>query len=235
MLGHINPRKILFLDIETVPQVADYESLSPAKKALWAYKVKQLCGAQAEISPGQCYESRAGIYAEFGKIICVSCGLITAEEKFRLKSFFGDDERDLLECCTALLSQNAASFPMLCAHNGQEFDFPYLSRRLLINRLELPPQLDIAGKKPWEIAHLDTMTLWRFGDRKSFTSLALLAAIFDIPTPKSDIDGSEVATAYYREKNLKRIVEYCERDVLTVAQLMRRYRLEPLLNREQPA
>ncbi len=233
MRKDISLQKILFLDIETVPQASHYEALSATKKALWTRKAAQLQDAQAKISPGPCYESRAGIYAEFGKIICVSCGLITAEEKFRVKSFFGDDERDLLERFAVLLSQNAASLPVLCAHNGQEFDFPYLSRRLLINGIELPPQLDTAGKKPWEIAHLDTLVLWRFGDRKSFTSLALLAAIFDIPTPKSDIDGSEVAAVYYREKNLRRIVEYCERDVLTVAQLMRRYRLEPLLACEQ--
>lgn len=230
MLAHLKLQEIFFLDIETVPEVAQYEALSPAKQACWERKADQMQGA---VSAGERYESEGGIYAEFGKIICVSCGLITAEERFRVKSFSGDEERELLGHFAALLSENATSFPLLCAHNGREFDFPYLSRRLLIQGLELPPQLDIAGKKPWEVGHLDTMALWRFGDRKNFTSLALLAASFDIPTPKSDIDGSQVAAVYYKEKDLKRIVEYCERDVLTVAQLMRRYRMEPLLEWEQ--
>ena len=167
---------------------------------------------------------RAGIYAEFGKIVCISVGYIR-EGEIRLKSFFSDNELELLHEFTEMLNQYYSSpYQLLCAHNGKEFDFPYIARRLLINGIPLPGILNIAGKKPWEVQHLDTLELWKFGDYKNYTSLNLLTAIFDIPTPKDDIDGSMVGAVYYKEKNLSRIKEYCEKDVVALTQLMRRYK-----------
>jgi hypothetical protein len=174
----------------------------------------------------------AGIYAEFGKIICISLGFINGEE-FRIKSFYGDDEKVLLNEFITLVNSNYASpNKLLCAHNGKEFDFPYLARRIILNGLELPSLLDIAGKKPWEVQHLDTMVLWKFGDYKSYTSLALLAHVFDIPTPKDDIQGSDVARVYWEDKDLARIVEYCQKDVLTVVQLLLKFKGMPMIKEE---
>lgn len=173
-------------------------------------------------TPEELYE-RAGIYAEFGKIICISAGFILNEQA-RIKSFFGDDEYDLLSRFGQLLADKFdPEHHYLCAHNGKEFDFPYLCRRMLIHGLPLPPILNIRGNKPWEIKHLDTMELWKFGDFKSYTSLELLTAIFDIPTPKDDINGSEVQRVYWEDKDLARIVHYCQKDVIAIIQLYRRY------------
>ncbi|HOP13009.1 3'-5' exonuclease [Lentimicrobium sp.] len=222
MLDQINIEKVLFLDIETVPQYPEYEMLPEEVKKLWNHKAQRLTGDPAETAENL-YE-RAGIYAEFGRIICISVGFIR-NGKLRIKSFSGDDEAVLLNEFAGLLNQSFNKPDMLlCAHNGKEFDFPYIARRMLINGIGLPALLDIAGKKPWEVQHLDTMELWKFGDYKSYTSLALLTSVFNIPTPKDDIDGSQVATVYWKEKNLTRIVEYCQKDVVAVVQLLLRYK-----------
>jgi uncharacterized protein YprB with RNaseH-like and TPR domain len=199
---------------------------------LWNKKSERLStygNSTAEIvSPEELY-GRAGIYAEFGKIICISVGAYKKGE-FRIKSFSGHDEKTLLTEFADLLNKRYnRPEHLLCAHNGKEFDFPYIARRMLINGLPLPQIINSAGKKPWEIQHLDTMELWKFGDYKNYTSLELLAKIFNIPTPKDDISGSEVAGVYYREKNPDRIVIYCEKDVLAIAQLFLRYRGEELI------
>ncbi len=176
---------------------------------------------------------RAGIYAEFGKIICISTGFIK-DGSFRIKSFYGDDEKQLLTEFAAMLSTHFNTVNhFLCAHNGKEFDYPFIARRMLINGIKLPTLLDIAGKKPWEITHLDTMELWKFGDYKSYTSLELLSALFGIPTPKNDIDGSQVRSVYYDDQDLNRIVTYCQKDTLTVAQLLLRYRGEEIIKEDQ--
>jgi DNA polymerase elongation subunit (family B) len=185
-----------------------------------------------EVSPEVLYK-RAGIYAEFGKIICISVGAFSKAE-FRLKSFSGDDEKKLLtEFAELLRKRYNKPEHLLCAHNGKEFDFPYIARRMVVLGIPVPTILDLAGKKPWEVNHLDTMELWKFGDFKNYTSLELLAAILDIPTPKEDIDGSQVAEVYYKLNDLNRIVHYCTKDVLTVAQIFRRYRGEPLIAENQ--
>ncbi len=221
MLNKIDLSKVLFLDIETVPQQESYDKLSDRIKPLWDTKAGFL--ARNEESPKELY-NRAGIYAEFGKIICISVGYIR-DDGIRLKSFAGDNEHKLLSDFSELLSQYYNSpNQLLCAHNGKEFDFPYIARRMLINGIMLPEILNIAGKKPWEVRHLDTLELWKFGDYKNYTSLNLLTAIFDIPTPKDDIDGSMVASVYYQEKNLDRITSYCEKDVVALIQLMRKYK-----------
>ena len=175
-------------------------------------------------------ETVDAVLAEFGKIICISCGFENGKE-FRIKSFYGDDESILLEEFAHMLNKHYDTERyLLCGHNGKEFDFPYISRRMLINGIKLPNILNMAGKKPWEIRHLDTMELWKFGDFKHFTSLELLASVFKIPTPKDDIDGSMVGYVYWKENDLQRIVTYCQKDVLTVAQLLRRYLGLPLIN-----
>jgi len=231
MLENINLEEILFLDIETVPQAPAFDSLDEIDHHLWLEKSRFIRERQ-NIGPEESYQ-QAGIYAEFGKIICVSVGYFSfsfGKRILRITSFFGDDEQKLLsEFADLLTNYHNNPFKLLCAHNGKEFDFPYLCRRMLVNRIPLPLLLDVAGKKPWEIAHLDTMELWKFGDFKHYTSLKLLARIFGIPTPKDDIDGSMVRSVYYDEKNLDRIMHYCQKDVATVAQIFLSYRGEKIL------
>lgn len=226
---------ILFLDIETVPQYSSYNELPEEWKQLWDTKSISL----VKYHEGQTNESlypRAGIYAEFGKIVCISCGVIQGggeQRKIILKSFFGDDENLLLNQFNEMLNKWAAGeTKFLCAHNGKEFDFPYLCRRMIVNNISIPPIINISGKKPWEVNHFDTLELWKFGDFKSFTSLNLLAYTLGIQTPKDDIDGSRVWEVYWKEKNLQRIVTYCQKDVVTVAQILLRMNGEPLIREE---
>lgn len=232
MLENVKLEDVLFLDIETVPQQQDYEMLNPEFQSLWDKKASFIC--KNDEKPAEIYK-RAGIYAEFGKIVCISVGMLFPDKtnncwNIRIKSFFNHDELVLLkEFCELLQAIALKKDVFLCAHNGKEFDFPYMARRILINSLRLPKALDMAGKKPWEVCHLDTLELWRFGDYKHYTSLNLLTAVFGIPTPKDDIDGSQVYDVYYMENDLKRIVKYCEKDVLAVAQLMLRYKGEPVI------
>jgi len=224
MLEHIKLSTILFLDIETAPIVYDYKSLDDTTRQLWdsKFRYQQADGPEAQYQ-------KAGIYAEFSKVICISVGFFN-EETFRIKSFYGHDEKELLQEFAALLNTHFnRKENLLCAHNGKEFDFPFLCRRMLVNSVKLPKTLNIAGKKPWEVNHLDTMELWKFGDYKNYSSLSLLAAIFNIPTPKDDINGADVARVYWEEKNLDRIVTYCQKDVLTVAQLLLRFMGAPLI------
>ena len=227
MLPQTDLTRVVVLDIETVPQYADHDSMPPHFQQLWELKTRN----QRKDQSPEAYYERAGIWAEFGKIICISCGRIIRDDNgynLRIKSFFGDDEQRLLSDFCAMAVQLPADV-LFCAHNGKEFDFPYLCRRMLINRLPIPPLLQILGKKPWEVPFLDTMEMWRFGDFKNYISLNLLAAVFDIPSPKDDIDGSEVAEVYYREKNLARIVNYCQKDVATTAQILLRFNGFPLI------
>ncbi len=235
MLKQIDLSKVLFLDIETVPQAEDHSKLDEQWKELWDHKASFI-RSEEETTPEELY-GRAGIYAEFGKVICVSMGLFSfqgTKREFRLKSISGHDETTLLKELILILDKfYKGSEYLLCAHNGKEFDFPYLSRRILINSLNLPHLLDIAGRKPWEVQHLDTMHLWKFGDFKSYTSLKLLCKLFNIESPKNDMDGSQVSEVYYKEKNIDRIVEYCQSDTLAVAQLLLKYMGEkPILKKE---
>ncbi|MHA4846533.1 3'-5' exonuclease [Flavitalea antarctica] len=213
---------ILFIDIETVAQHPSYDLLTEEWKALWQKKAEIILRNNTVDSPETIYE-RAGIYAEFGKVICISCGLLQTNgsgKKLVLKSFSGDDEKTVLLAFSDMLARwSPGQQKYFCAHNGKEFDFPYLCRRMVINCLPLPPMLNIAGKKPWEVPHIDTLEMWKFGDYKSFTSLSLLAGVLGIKTPKDDIDGSMVGDVYWKERNLARIVHYCQKDVITVAQV----------------
>ena len=211
--------KVIFLDIETVPQKKEFDLLNEEKKKLWEQKAKfDSAYKSGEISLSDTYQ-RAGIYAEFGKIICISFGYVALEKgqrELRIKSISDKEEKNLLSKLLKLI-EGFDKETLLCAHNGKEFDFPYICRRLLINGLKIPKILDLQNKKSWEVKHLDTMELWKFGDYKHYTSLDLLANIFNIESSKKEMDGSMVGKVYYEENNLKKIVEYCELDVWVLA------------------
>jgi len=230
----ISLHDVLFLDIETVSQQAHWNELPQENQILFEQKTQYQ--RKNEIPAEEFYE-RGGIWAEFGKIICISVGyfvILEKEKQFRVRSFFGDDEHKILTDFKVLLDKHFAKKEhVLCAHNGKEFDFPFIARRMIINQIELPKKLNLFGKKPWEVPHLDTLELWRFGDYKHYTSLKLLTAILGISSPKDDIDGSEVAKVYYQEKNLERIVTYCEKDTIAVAQIILRFNNENLLQEHQ--
>lgn len=229
MIQKIPIENILFLDIETVPQIDTWNNLDSTTQYLWDKKTK--FQRKDEIEASDFYEQRAGIMAEFGMIVCISVGMIDNNTgKLKIKTFSGE-EKDLLISFCELFNSPRLNNIILCAHNGKEFDFPYIARRLLINGIQPPIPFQMFGKKPWEIPHIDTMELWKFGDWKSYVSLELLAHIFGIPTPKDDIDGSMVADIYYKEGDIDRIIHYCEKDVLTLANVFRRMRQEDLLKR----
>ncbi len=218
-------KNILFLDIETVPEIYDFENLSEKKQFLWEKKSKYW---RCEDSPKQAYQ-KAGIYAEFGKIICISVGSIV-DGVLHVKSFSGDNEKQILEKFKVSLQKFARQKQaLLCAHNGKEFDFPYLCRRMLINGIALPKLLQIQNKKPWEIPLLDTLDLWRFGDYKNYTSLELLCEVFNIPSPKENIEGSQVGAFYWEKNDMESIVKYCEADVVALTRLYLRMKGFPFL------
>ncbi len=234
MLQTINIENILFLDIETVPMTAEYDQLPDNFKKHWDKKCGQLSKYDQTLTedqklPEKMFE-RAGIYAEFGKIICVSTGILKNQTLW-IKSYSSDDETQLLSEFAGMLNKaNEKRIQYLCAHNGKEFDYPYLIRRMLINNIPVPSMLDISGKKPWEVNHFDTMELWKFGDYKNFTSLDLLSAIFSLPTPKDDINGSDVGRVYWIEKDLPRITVYCQKDVVTIVNLFLKFQGKPIIN-----
>jgi len=221
-------QKILFLDIETVPQTADYLELNAELAHSWEDKFKLIQKRMPEkyddtTTAAEAFNTSAGIYSEFGKIICISVGFIHfkgIDMHFRTKSFAGDNEREILIEFSHMIAKFCTTKEhTICGHNVKEFDIPYICRRMLINSLPLPSIFQIAGKKPWEINFIDTLEMWKFGDYKNYTSLKLLTAVFEIPTPKDDIDGSQVAEVYYKEKNINRIATYCQKDVLATAQV----------------
>jgi uncharacterized protein YprB with RNaseH-like and TPR domain len=224
---------ILFLDIETVPVKYQYNELDAYEKHLWDSKMKsQIKGEET----GETLYEKSGIYAEFAKIICISTAFVfisDGKRKIKVKSFAEHDEKKLLDEFAELLDTKFNTTEhMLCAHNGKEFDFPFICRRMLVNGIKLPFMLNVHGRKPWETPFLDTMELWRFGDYKNFTSLELIAHLMGVPSPKDDITGADVKHVYYRDKDLDRISTYCKKDTLTVAQLLIKYRNEPLIPQE---
>ncbi len=208
---------ILFLDIETVPVKYKYEDLSENEKELWNKK----WAFNKDSEPEELY-AKAGVYAEFSKIVCIGLGYYHYSN-FRVKSITGETERDLLNEFVKVISQSFNKDEhFYCAHNGKEFDFPFLCRRMIVNWVEIPKRLQLQGLKPWEVKHLDTMELWRFGDVKNFTSLNLLAHTLNLPSPKDEMDGSMVSKVYYEEKNISKIESYCLKDVVTLARVYQR-------------
>ncbi|WP_317898750.1 3'-5' exonuclease [Aurantibacillus circumpalustris] len=210
--------KILFLDIETVPLVYNYSELNESARDLWDKKWQY----NKEVPPEQQY-AKAGIYAEFARVVCIGLGFYN-NKKFRVKTIASENEMEILTQFADLLKQHFnSSSHLLCAHNGKEFDFPFLCRRFLINNLPLPKTLQLQGLKPWNVNHIDTMDLWKFGDLKNFSSLNLLAHVLGIPSPKDDMDGSQVAKTYYEDKDLSKIEKYCMKDVITLARVYNRF------------
>ena len=244
MVDQIDITKVLFLDIETVSGAANFDALDENLQYLWSLKAPGALRRYGETVEGEelaaSYNDKAGIFAEFGKIVCISVGAVYRDAdrqlKIRLKSFADRDEAALLTAFSDMIEQyygDPNKF-YLCGHNIKEFDVPYLCRRIVINQLPMPQLLAISGKKPWETKHLvDTMELWKFGDRKAYVSLKLLAGILGFPSPKDDIDGSEVGRVFWEEDDLERIAKYCEKDVLATAQLFLRYARKPLFREEQ--
>lgn len=233
MLDKIHLQNILFLDIETVPEVHKFNELDETTQSLFADKTAYQ--RKDDVSPEEFYQ-RAGIWAEFGKIVCISVGYFVFKNdirQFRTTSFFGDEIKILQDFSNLLQNHFSSPQIVLCGHNIKEFDLPFIGRRMIIHGLEIPNKLNSIGKKPWEIPHLDTMELWKFGDYKNYTSLDLLANVFEIPTPKDDIDGSQVAKVYYNENNVERIKDYCEKDVVTLINVFRKMRYDIPLSRKE--
>lgn len=233
MISKISLDNILFLDIETVPEVHDFSDLDTIKQDLWEQKSKYQ--RKEEFSAEEFYPS-AGIWAEFGKIICISVGYFVikgSNRTFRVTSFYGEEEKLLKEFKNLLISHFSQAKHILCAHNGKEFDFPYIARRMIIHGMELPYKLNLFGKKPWEVPHLDTMELWKFGDYKNYTSLKLLTNVLGIPSPKDDIDGSDVYRVFYEDNEIDRIIDYCEKDTIAVAQILLRLRGDSILEEDE--
>ncbi|MCW8980744.1 MULTISPECIES: 3'-5' exonuclease [Altibacter] len=233
MITRLHLEHILFLDIETVPQHAQYDELDATAKSLWELKTQY---QRKDEFTAEAFYDRAGIWAEFGKIVCISAGYFILKgdvRQFRVTSLHGEEIKILKDFKLLLESHFNKPQHVLCAHNGKEFDFPYIARRMIIHGIPLPFKLDLFGKKPWEVPHLDTMELWKFGDYKTFTSLKLMAYVLGIPSPKDDIDGSQVRDVYYNDRDVDRIIEYCEKDTITVAQIFLRLRNEPLLNEDE--
>lgn len=227
-------RDILFLDIETVAITNNFQSLDERLKVQWSRKASFLKRAEDQ-SDEDLFHERAGIYAEFGKIICISVGKLFDHESgdlgLKTKAFYGHDETALLQEFKEMLVKLGDNVK-LCAHNGKEFDFPYMCRRMLVNNIALPAALNLAGKKSWQVEHMDTMEMWKFGDYKHYTSLDLLASIFNIASSKSDIDGSKVNSVYYQQGDLEKIKNYCTADVLVLAQLFLKMKSLPLVKGE---
>ncbi len=234
MIHDIPLENVLFLDIETVPVTRDYHMLNQHMQELWDKKMA-VPVKNEEGLPEELWE-KGGLYAEFGKIICISAGIFSSLEeprRFRIKSFAGDIEAEILNGFSRLLEKFRPGRELhLCAHNGKDFDFPFMARRMIINDITVPGILNVAGKKPWEVHFLDTMELWKFGAYRHYTSLALMAEILGMPNPKDDIDGSQVGRVYYEDGDIDRIVRYCEKDVLTIAQILLKLRGEPLIPEE---
>tara|TARA_R110000868_G_scaffold97875_3_gene269258 strand:+ start:18579 stop:19292 length:714 start_codon:yes stop_codon:yes gene_type:complete len=229
MINKLNLENILFLDIETVPEVPYFSDLNETKQALWEHKSQY---QRKEDESAEAFYERAGIWAEFGKIVCISVGYFTLKgdiRNFRVTSFYGDEIKILKDFKNLLISHFSETKHLLCAHNGKEFDFPYIARRMIINKIDIPYKLNLFGKKPWEVPHLDTLELWKFGDYKTYTSLKLLTNVLGIPSPKDDIDGSEVYRVFYEENQIDRIITYCEKDTIAVAQIFLRLRGDSIL------
>jgi predicted PolB exonuclease-like 3'-5' exonuclease len=216
--------KTLVIDIETVPCVKSWNTLPEAMQLHWLKKMEHLVLSDEEKQDAAfCFENRAGIYAEFGKVICIGLGLFTSNEKkpskIRLKALYNHDEKALLAEFSNTLKafQKINKDLVFCGHNIKEFDIPYLCRRFIIQGLQMPEMMQFGGLKPWQVPLEDTLHLWRFGDYKHYTSLDLLASALDVPSSKTEMDGSEVAERYWKEDQIKEIADYCLQDVYTTS------------------
>lgn len=238
MLDNVSLPNVLFLDIETVPCQPHYEDLTEKLQKLWTYRTSRF--NTENIVEEDYFFEKAGVYAEFGKIVCISVGFLhfnptNKEFTLRIKSFYGEEEKELLGEFLELLAKhfNNPYKYFLCGHNIKGFDIPFLCRRAIINDLPLPRILDVNNFKPWEVPYIDTMQLWKFGEYRNFTSLDLLTTSLNIPSPKNDLEGAEVGDIYWSTKDVERIKRYCERDVVAIVQLLLRFKRLPLLSAMQ--
>ncbi len=249
ILRSVDLTRVFFVDIETAPGRADFAEHAPRQQQLWTTFCEKRHAKELEAgqTPADLF-ARAGLYAEFGQVVCISVGYFRLEAdgglRFYVKSFASTDECEVLHGFATALGERrpyGTKLAMattrehdnprecghfLCAHNGREFDYAYLGRRMMICGVPLPKMLDISGYKPWELPHLlDTMDLWKFGDGKGYTALNLLAGVFNIPSPKDDIDGSQVGRVFWTEgqAGVERIATYCEKDVITTARVYLHY------------
>ncbi len=238
MISRADFKHLLFLDIETVPCTEQYAEMDGRLQHLWdrkAHRIRERERIWEEHTCEDIFQEQAGIFAEFGKIVAIGVGCLRERQgytTFTTKSYASRDEMSLLIEFNKVLEKYPPERLILCAHNGKEFDFPYLARRMLINGIKLPYALVLHGKKPWEVPHLDTLELWKFGDKKSYTSLDLLAAIFDIPSSKAEIDGSQVRRVFYEEGDPEKVARYCALDVINVAQVLLRMSGMPIVEAE---
>jgi 3'-5' exonuclease len=234
-MQHIRTENLLFIDIETVSEKATYQNLTETWQELWTEKTQRIL--PSENTAAEFYEQRAGVMAEFAKVICISIGYFRYEGEvmqLRIKSFYADEEKKILQDFIATLNHMEIQNNKWCfaGHNIKEFDIPFLCRRLLINGMPIPEYIDFQNMKPWETNSIDTFQYWRFGDYKNYTSLKLLAAALGIASPKDDIDGSQVGTVYWKENNLQRIVTYCQKDIITTANILLRFKNMPLIEHD---
>jgi len=218
----------LFIDIETVPACAQYDQLSEKMQAFWTKKSSKHFDLPADES----FEKHAGIYAEFGKVVCIGLGYLDQQtNSFRIKTLADHDEQKILTQLADVFDKSKRK--ILVGHNIKEFDVPFLCRRMLIHQVALPNILQLAGKKPWEVAHIDTLELWKFGDWKNFTSLDLLATLFGVPSSKEIISGAQVGQVYYQSHDLELIARYCASDVLTTARVFTKMQGLPPIEDDQ--
>ncbi|MDB5231987.1 MAG: 3-5 exonuclease [Chitinophagaceae bacterium] len=228
--------RLLLLDIETVPIVPRLNDLPDVTRSLWSARISKTMPENTD--PADAWRSRAGIMAEFAKIICISTGYFYKDDSgntcLRLKNLLSDDEPLLLQqFCELVTKYQAVNHSFLFAgHNIKEFDIPFLCRRMMINFMQLPACMQINGAKPWEVNMLDTLQWWKFGDYKNYISLNLLAHVLGVPSPKTDMDGSMVQDVYYVDKDLERISAYCQKDVEALANVILRFANMPILKDE---
>lgn len=222
-----NFKNILFIDIETASGVNTYTTLTENMQKLWLRKARSLMNPLQKPLEDLYFE-RAALFPEFGRIISIGMGFLfynkNKELSLKVKTISNKNEKDLLLEFNQFIESTYPSKELsLVAHNGKEFDFPYLCKRMLVHQLVIPKALQLQGKKPWEVVHQDTIEWWRFGDKKGYVSLELLAEIMGIGNVKTDLSGDKVNYTFYIEKDLEKIKKYCAEDVITLAQLFLRF------------
>lgn len=239
-MQNIKTEDLIVIDIETASLSASFNLMEGKWQELWEEKTIRIL--PEGLTAGEFYPQRAGVMAEFSKIVCISIGYFIREQhlKIRVKSFYGDDEKKILADFLQTISKIESFNNNWCfaGHNIKEFDIPFICRRLLVNNMRIPPYLDFQNMKPWETNIVDTFQYWRFGDYKNFTSLKLLAAAMGVPSSKDDIDGSMVGELYHsgnaeeKEINMKRIAVYCQKDVVTTANIILRFKNAPIIHED---
>lgn len=230
-LQGIHPRNFLFMDIETA-RIQDKLTTNTELFKSWEYKRRKE-GETLVKDLKKSFEHKAALYAEFGKVVCISIGKIV-DEKLVVQSYYGDDEKEVLEKIKKVLTAFYKKFPdlMLCGHSIIGFDIPFLMRRMIINGIQVPSFLDLTTSKPWTLSDdiVDIAQIWKTTGFYG-ASLVNMSHAMGLPSPKEDIDGSMVSDTYYREKDgLKRIVKYCEQDVFATVNIVQKLYLSEIFD-----